>query len=643
MKKHLESDLHSRCVTAWNQRKLSHSEVLTETLLGKHIYKENEALANRIGGLMIEVYNTVKRGTVSAQAWPSTHMAQVMGSEFSINKSHTPYQPEASQFQYLNPVQHADLMRYIVNADKPTLTERIRNSLAACISVDGAVDRFQLDNKHVKCKLISAAGVAEDLFLGFDSTTERGAGGYVNAVKSAVEWCIPWMELLRKASCIVTDGENMNIGRHHSLWALLDEERRSIGLSPLLKLWCGAHRADLAFSNVSDSVEEVSFVITDATALSTYFHCSSVRTRELHEVAVKEGLPVRRLPQYFEVRFCEFTYRLLSCILSSWRCIICYLTTSADTAAAGHLRNWTDINKLKTACFLADVLLVYSRFQKSLQDNNFTLFDLAARVELIKSQLMAMRDTPLLGGWESTFIGGLSEENTFHGVKLHCRGRRTKGHHSCVSDRRDYGAVRREIVFSLENFIQERFESDEKIVADLTPLLMLSANVSDEALKACHNLITPDVDLASFALQYREAAVCHNMQSLKTPQLILQDLLAKGVAMPELTTALARAVVSKPHSADVERLIRSYNVVKTADRANLTSHTLRHFLYIRHNMPVVSHFDPRPAVHMWMKDKARRNVEPQKGPLQQWFSSMFPEAQEKSEKSSHSLNDKITF
>ena len=75
---------------------------------------------------------------------------------------------------------------------------------------------------------------------------------------------------------------------------------------------------------------------------------------------------------------------------------------------------------------------------------------------------------------------------------------------------------------------------------------------------------------------------------------------------------MKRFIYAKPHSADVERLIRSYNIIKTEDRSSMTGDTLKHYLYIRQNMPVVSNFDPRPALIMWLNDKERRQVIPQK-------------------------------
>jgi len=107
-----------------------------------------------------------------------------------------------------------------------------------------------------------------------------------------------------------------------------------------------------------------------------------------------------------------------------------------------------------------------------------------------------------------------------------------------------------------------------------------------------------------------------------------------GDDMAVLSTVLARFISAKPHSADVERLIRSYNVIKTDDRSSLTGDTLKHYLYIRHNMPVVSKFDSRPAVVMWLNNKERRQVIPQKAKRQRWFNSMFETGID-----SHSDND----
>ena len=77
-----------------------------------------------------------------------------------------------------------------------------------------------------------------------------------------------------------------------------------------------------------------------------------------------------------------------------------YLQTSDDSAAKGHLRNWTDLCKLKTACLVADLLMIpsISRFQKSLQDNAINVFDMESKVTSVKKRISEFKASPLFGG-----------------------------------------------------------------------------------------------------------------------------------------------------------------------------------------------------------------------------------------------------
>ena len=89
--------------------------------------------------------------------------------------------------------------------------------------------------------------------------------------------------------------------------------------------------------------------------------------------------------------------------------------------------------------------------------------------------------------------------------------------------------------------------------------------------------------------------------------------------------ALARILASKSHSADVERLISTYNKVKTLGRASLSSSQLQNNLYILHNMPALENFDIRPAVHLLLS-KSRQDQEPLLFKRQQWYKGVFEEA-----------------
>lgn len=74
-----------------------------------------------------------------------------------------------------------------------------------------------------------------------------------------------------------------------------------------------------------------------------------------------------------------------------------------------------------------------------------------------------------------------------------------------------------------------------------------------------------------------------------------------------LSTAVARIIAAKPHSADVERIISYYNVLKTCKRSSLSSETIKNSLYIKINTPVVAEFDPHPAILKWLNSKKRHS------------------------------------
>jgi len=269
------------------------------------------------------------------------------------------------------------------------------------------------------------------------------------------------------------------------------------------------------------------------------------------------------------------------------------------------LANLTDSNKLKLTCLVADILLIYSRFQKSIQRNELTLMQMSQKVTDVKEQKC---------------VGSITNENTLYGVQLTVNQIRHQRHHLFVSNVRAYDTVRNEVILSLLNFITERFQADDVLLSALRPLASITPNVSDAELDVCHCYIIPDLDLAQFALEYRETA-SESLQELSASTVLKQLLGATD--RPVLATALVRFVVSKSHSYDVERLIQAYNVVKTQDRASLSSETLKCYLYIRYNMPPLYKYDARAAVLLWLNDRERRFVIPQKATQQPWFTSVY--------------------
>ena len=68
--------------------------------------------------------------------------------------------------------------------------------------------------------------------------------------------------------------------------------------------------------------------------------------------------------------------------------------------------------------------------------------------------------------------------------------------------------------------------------------------------------------------------------------------------------ALASIIAAKPHSMNVERIVSSYNLIKSTDRSSLSGDTVQDYLVVRHMSPVAK-FDVRPAAEEWITRRER--------------------------------------
>ena len=214
----------------------------------------------------------------------------------------------------------------------------------------------------------------------------------------------------------------------------------------------------------------------------------------------------------------------------------------------------------------------------------------------------------------------------FLGKELNVKDRRG-GHNRYVSDKRNVDAVRSEVIQSIINFLNDRLDEDSlESTAALSPLKKLDPSATNDQLKACYNAICPDLSLLDFVSEYRDAADIEDLKKLNTQSLL--RALASEKKCSTLTTAIARVVAAKPHSADVERLISTYNKLKTSDRASLSSETIRNYLHVSENMGDLESFDPSQAALDWLTSKNRRARHPEKAKQQGWFIGVFTEAED---------------
>ena len=314
--RHLESEMHKKAVEGNNVSHFSSAEKVQKTHLGSMINKSNAQVKNKVAGLMINVFNNAKKLTLSAWSWPSREVANMMSETVDVTQDFEVFDPSNSTLQYVTPTQNNNFLRCIVMADKTEVKKKIENSLALSLRCDCSVDRRRIDNCHVLAKIVNKDGKPELLFLGLDEPKARGTPGYVQAVKDAVNLTSSWPDVARKMTSIVTDGTNLNTGDKNSLWASLTLEHEAYGL-PLFKVWCIAHRTDLAWQAVSDNVSEVKFLFSTMVGISSFFHSSGVRSRELRDASKENGFQLRELPKLFEARWSEFNSSLLESMLIS--------------------------------------------------------------------------------------------------------------------------------------------------------------------------------------------------------------------------------------------------------------------------------------------------------------------------------------
>ena len=115
-------------------------------------------------------------------------------------------------------------------------------------------------------------------------------------------------------------------------------------------------------------------------------------------------------------------------------------------------------------------------------------------------------------------------------------------------------------------------------------------------------MLLPDFELREVSRSLSIVAdLINGAESISTHfQLMQRLILLDDDEYKPAMVGLARIVAAKPHSMDVERLVSSYNLIKSTDRSSLSGETLQDYLIVRHNMPCIAKLDVRQVVEEWM-------------------------------------------
>ena len=391
-------------------------------------------------------------------------------------------------------------------------------------------------------------------FLGFCEPVERGVTGYIQCIQEAIKAVQSWNDLMKVVSSIVTDGESLNSGERNGLWkkekALHDSSH-----GPLLKIWCAAHRSNLAYKDVSNSVIEVKLFTSDVVSIGSYFHVSRVRTHELKEAAASKGLsePLH-WPDFKEVRFAEFSHQLFAVFLRNYRSCIYYREKGNDAESAGFLRKWKNKDRVLTVCVLADVTYLLKGLQKSLQKDTCVLSDLPNLKARTISELEELQDQPLTGGWEETFLSKLDDQNKFFDIERQESARRTSLHNLYVPDSHSFAAA------SLRNFLEDRLTMDDGLAEAVETLKPEKfSNLSWDKMKGVQQVLLPDIELREVSHSLRSVAdvVKGYTKNCTQSQLMKRIILQNDQDYQPAIVALARIIAAKPHSMMLKELCQA--------------------------------------------------------------------------------------
>lgn len=600
---------------------------------------------------MITIFNDAKRITLSGWSWPSRHVASEMAIDFRCGRV-----PSTNiNLQYVTPIFHKEFLDCIVKGHIEKLKVCIKESLAISLRVDGSVDRTQKHNVFAMVQIVKRDATLATLCLGFDVPKNPGAAGYVQCLKNIVKNVLPWDEFFALIISIVTDGESLNTGHLNGLVAQLRAIRHLSGSNlPFLSIWCVPHRTNLSWKSVSRD-NTIASLISRARNLSKHFHDSGKRTQQLNLLATQNGLSTPlRYPSFFAVRWIEFVFNLFNATLRNWRVSIKYFVANN---LQNQLNYWSQYETLHALTFLTDILGLLKTFQKFCQSDSITLIDVSRFANNLFTKLESCEENYVDGGWEQLFLQTIVNDSnnnmSFYDTKLIIRSAHTR---RCIS----FTTVKRKnIVHSMIQQLKMRLQLDSPLLKAYEPFINFCSTTPAETLELCHRTVASDLKGEIFKAEYYSAVDFLDAHQCNSTLDILKNLVERSSnGFSTIKIVLARIVATKPHSADVERLISKifyksscshvsntnefadvYNKFKTADRSMISQDTLSNYLYVNTNMGPLETFDPTSAVQLWLSKKKRHEKSNYKSHQQEWFNGVFdqPPGNQKQDKIRNSI------
>lgn len=633
LQNHFAQNYHKESVKVERMKLLQVSTPAAATTpMAVAMNKANKKQANHVGKLLIQIYTDAKRLTLSAWNWPIRYVAAEASHAFSIDKpvnnENQSIIPDNLSLQYITPRSHLELMSCIVESDVNVLKMKIDQSMAMSLRIDGSVDRTQMDKIYVLAKIVTSGGALELVFLGVSEQVERFAAGLLKTALEAIENQFGreflYTVILKKVSSICTDGTNVNSGEVGGIWALLENEIAKNGSDiPLTKVWCAAHRSDLAFKDLESEVPETDKILSVFSRISSYFHTSTVRSVELKKAASGIGLKLFSMPKIFDVRWTQYSYQLVRAIARNWHALVLYFREEGSAQSKGFLTFLTNEANMKKAAILGDVLMIFQRLQKKLQSNSQTLLKMTADANSAIGSLEKLKQQSIPTGFESKLrnkIQDVDGKPFLNGIELNTIVSTRRGTLPSATE-----TFRIDVIDTLVELLRARLHQENQ---ELLSALEAFCKFDDvAAINKVHEIVGKDLDLAALYLQYSDFITARNITILPLQKIVHHFALPDQIVhFRELATILARIVACTPHSADVERCISANNLLKTSIRSNLAITTENKYLYICFNMPALENWTPERAITKWMSTTRRQSAktaETKSSKRQAYFKGVF--------------------
>ena len=155
---HLESETHKESGKVNRFKRLPSTQKIQTIPSFKIANTQTDLLANRVGKLIIQVYNDAKNLSISAFSWPSRVVAAEITNRFDYNACFEEYDASMFDMQYVTPKSHQELLSMIVLTDLPRFKQEIDDCLAASVRCDASVDWAQKNNEFMLFKTIDKHG-----------------------------------------------------------------------------------------------------------------------------------------------------------------------------------------------------------------------------------------------------------------------------------------------------------------------------------------------------------------------------------------------------------------------------------------------------------------------------------------------------